>query len=65
MTYTLSGGNIILSWEPEITGWVLESSSDLGVSDTWEPVLDLDNDNIVSVPMTGVPKNFFRLRKDP
>jgi hypothetical protein len=54
----------LLSWDPESTGWVLESSSDLGASDTWDPVPGVVN-NSVSVPMTGVPKNFFRLRKDP
>jgi hypothetical protein len=61
---TRAGNLITLSWQPEITGWVLESSTDLGVSDAWSLVPGVSN-NSVSVSMDGVPKNFFRLRKDP
>ncbi len=65
LSYALNGDNITLSWEPEIPGWILESSTDLGVGDDWNPLPDANNDNSVTVPMTGVPKNFFRLRKNP
>ncbi len=65
LSYALNGDDITLSWEPEIPGWILESSTDLGVGDDWNPVPDANNDNSVTVPMTGVPNNFFRLRKNP
>ncbi len=65
LVYTLVDGNIILSWEQNIDGWILESSTDLGVGDDWSPVPYPNNNNSVTVPMAGVPKNFFRLRKNP
>lgn len=64
LTYTQNGSDITLSWELDIPGWILESSTDLGVGDHWDPVPGVVN-NSVTLDMTGVPKNFFRLRKDP
>lgn len=64
LAYTQDGGNFTLSWEQEIPGWILESSTDLGVEDDWAPVPGVVN-NSVTLDMTGTPKNFFRLRKDP
>lgn len=61
---TQSGGNVTLSWEQNIPGWILESSTDLGSSDLWDPVPGVVN-NSVTLSTSGVPKNFFRLRKDP
>jgi hypothetical protein len=64
LTCVQDGNNFTLSWEQNIPGWVLESSTDLGKDDAWDPVPGVEN-NSVSVPTAGVPKNFFRLRKDP
>jgi hypothetical protein len=63
LSYARDGGNFILSWQPQITGWTLESSTDLA-PDSWTPVTGVAN-NSVSVPMTGVPKKFFRLKEIP
>ncbi len=63
LSATTSGNNIVLSWPPAVTGWVLESSTDLGLADTWDPVPGVVN-NSVSVPMTD-PSNFFRLKQNP
>ena len=63
LSYSIDNGNFVLSWPTETTGWTLESSTDLGASDLWDPVPGVDN-NSVSVPITA-PKNFFRLKKNP
>jgi hypothetical protein len=61
-----NGSNVTLSWEQNIPGWILESSIDLGVSDQWDPVPGVDyENNSVTLSTAGVPKNFFRLRKNP
>jgi hypothetical protein len=62
LSYAIQGGSFVLSWPVETTGWTLESSTDLGDPDTWDPVPGVDN-NSVSVPMTA-PKNFFRLKSN-
>jgi hypothetical protein len=38
LSYDLDNGNFVLSWPVETTGWTLESSTDLGDSDIWDPV---------------------------
>jgi hypothetical protein len=63
LSYSIDNGNFVLSWPAETTGWMLESSTDLGIADAWDPVPSVVN-NSVSVPMTE-PKNFFRLKKNP
>jgi hypothetical protein len=63
LSYSIESGNFILSWPAETTGWMLESSTDLGSTDLWDPVPGVVG-NSVSVPMTE-PKNFFRLKKNP
>jgi hypothetical protein len=63
LSYAIQDGNFLLSWPTETTGWTLESSTDLGAADIWDPVPGVDN-NSVSVPMTA-PKNFFRLKMNP
>lgn len=63
LSYSIESGDCIVSWPPETTGWTLESSTDLGVADLWDPVPGVAN-NSVSVPLTA-PMNFFRLKKDP
>jgi hypothetical protein len=63
LSHRIENGNFIVSWPPETTGWTLESSTDLGFADAWDPVPGVAN-NSVSVPMTA-PKNFFRLKKNP
>jgi hypothetical protein len=63
LSYAIQDGNFVLSWPAETTGWTLESSTDLGTPDTWDPVPGVV-DNSVSVPMTA-PRNFFRLKKNP
>lgn len=63
LSCAIQDGNFVLSWPTETTGWILESSTDLGGSDTWDPVSGVSN-NSVSVPMMA-PKNFFRLKKTP
>jgi len=40
----------------DVTGWVLESSTDLGIGDVWDPVPGVV-DNSVTVPMDDFPKN--------
>jgi hypothetical protein len=60
---SIDNGNFVLSWPAETTGWTLESSTDLGDPDLWDPVPGVVG-NSVSVPMTE-PKNFFRLKKNP
>jgi hypothetical protein len=57
LSYIIESGNFVLSWPAETIGWTLESSTDLGADDIWDPVPGVDN-NSVSVPMTA-PKNFF------
>lgn len=64
LAWTKNSGSITLSWEPERIGWILESSTDLGVGDTWDPVPGVVN-NSVTVPTIGVPQNFFRLKLSP
>jgi hypothetical protein len=64
LTYTQNGSNITLSWETNIPGWILQSSTDLGAGDDWDPVPGVVN-NSVSVSKVGVPKNFFRLKTNP
>jgi len=64
LTCTQNEGSVTLSWEQNIAGWILESSTDLGAGDDWDPVPGVVN-NSVNVSMTGAPKNFFRLRKNP
>jgi hypothetical protein len=64
LSQTRDGNNLALSWELGIPGWILESSTDLGFVDIWDPVPNVD-DNSVTLDMTGVPKKFFRLRNDP
>jgi hypothetical protein len=59
-----NGSNVTLSWEQNIPGWILESSTDLGVTDAWETVPGVEK-NSVTLSTIGVPKNFFRLRKNP
>ncbi len=63
LSYSIDNGDFVLSWPEETTGWTLESSTDLGIADAWDPVPSVIN-NSVSVPMTE-PKNFFRLKKNP
>lgn len=63
LSYDHDNGNFVLSWPVETTGWTLESSTDLGDSDIWDPVAGVVN-NSVSVPMTAA-RNFFRLKKNP
>lgn len=63
LSYAIQDNNFVLSWPEETTGWTLESSTDLGIADAWDPVPSVVN-NSVSVPMTA-PKNFFRLKTNP
>jgi hypothetical protein len=65
LTYTQNGDSITLSWEESIRGWILQSSTDLGVADAWDTIPDLDNNNSVTVSLANVPKNFFRLKTNP
>jgi hypothetical protein len=64
LSQTRVGKELTLSWELGIPGWILESSTDLGIADIWYPVLGVEN-NSVTLDTTNVPKNFFRLRNDP
>jgi hypothetical protein len=63
LSYHIDNGNFVVSWPAETTGWTLESSTDLGGEDNWDPVPGVTG-NSVAVPMTTA-SNFFRLRKDP
>jgi hypothetical protein len=66
LSYVLNGNSFTLSWEPATIGWTLESSTDLDMNDAWTPVTDPPVvNNSVTLDITGVPKRFFRLRKDP
>lgn len=63
LSYVLNGNSFTLSWEPAAIGWTLESSTDLG--SIWTVVTDPPVvNNSVTLDITGVPKRFFRLRKD-
>jgi hypothetical protein len=62
LSITRSGSNVILSWPEDVSGWTLESSTDLGISDLWDPVIGVSN-NSVTVPLNG-SKEFFRLKKN-
>jgi hypothetical protein len=62
LSITRSGDHLILSWPADVSGWSLESSTDLGNQDDWSPVPGV-LDNSVTVPSDG-PRNFFRLKKD-
>jgi len=61
-----SGDSLLLSWSTGFAGYSLQSSSDLGQSDSWLPVaetiLSEDGMNSVSLPMTST-QQFFRLAK--
>lgn len=64
LSYSRSGNLFTLSWPEDVTGWTLESSTDLGDQDLWDPVPGVVN-NSVTLDMTGFPKNFFRLKSNP
>jgi hypothetical protein len=64
LTITRSGNGLTLSWPAQVTGWILESSTDLGLGDTWEPVPGVV-DHSVTLDISGVPENFFRLKSVP
>ena len=62
LSITRSGSNVILSWPEDVSGWTLESSTDLGNLDDWSPVPGVVA-NSVTVPLNG-SKEFFRLKKN-
>lgn len=62
LSYTNSGGNLTLAWPLNVTGWTLESSTNLSVANSWNPVPGVVS-NSVSVPMTS-SQEFFRLKQD-
>lgn len=59
LNLTRTGGQIILSWNPDLSGWDLESTSTLpGTS--WAPVLGATGNSITFTP--GAGQVFYRLR---
>lgn len=59
-----SGSSVTLSWPAAVTGYVLETSSDLTAA-SWTAVPGVVN-NSVTLPLTpAVLKQFFRLRSTP
>jgi hypothetical protein len=61
----LSGGNALISWPAAVTGYQLQSSSDLGNAIGWgsvpQQVTVTNGSNVVTVPVSGT--QFYRLKK--
>lgn len=66
LSFSVSGGNLRLSWPRYAVHFVLESSPELGPGASWTPVSTTITDNgtelTVTVPIAGT-QQFFRLRR--
>jgi len=60
LNVSVSGGDLILSWQPSAIGATLETTSDLTPPATWAPVSGSTTTNLVSIPI-GPNRAFFRL----
>jgi hypothetical protein len=62
LNYSLSGTSLTLSWDPSITGYVLESATQLPTTPTsWTPVSGVVSNSVTVDASTG--KQFYRLLK--
>jgi len=59
LSYQLTGAELTISWPGELTGFMLESTSDL-LTPTWEEVDGVNNNNVTVDSSQGT--RFFRLR---
>lgn len=60
---SVANGLVTVSWQPEVTGYTLESSTGLDDPEDWLPVSGVVN-NSVTLPIDGFEREFFRLRRD-
>lgn len=66
ISYSVSGGDIVVSWPTEYTGWLLErqtNSLSAGLSTNWETVAGSASVSTTNFPLTEAPAQFFRMRK--
>ncbi len=65
ITYTVSAGQITLTWPSNYTGWYLQSQTNLlntGLSNNWITVSGSESTNQVTLPVAGTnPAVFFRM----
>jgi autotransporter-associated beta strand protein len=65
ITYTVSAGQITLTWPSNYTGWYLQSQTNglnAGLSNNWVTVSGSQNTNQVTLPVAGTnPAVFFRM----
>ena len=59
LSYQLTGAELTISWPGELTGFMLESTSDL-LTPTWEEVDGVNNNSVTVDSSQGT--RFFRLR---
>ena len=64
LTITPSGGNVVLTWPTNYSGFTLQSTTNLGSSAVWStnspPPVVLNGQNVVTNPISGA-QQFFRL----
>jgi hypothetical protein len=60
LNHSLSGTSLTLSWDPSITGYVLESAAQLPAT-SWTPVPGVVSNSVTVDASTG--KQFYRLLK--
>ena len=58
--FSVGAGGLTLSWDETLTGFILESTTDLG-SNQWAPVAGVSN-NSITIQMSE-PARFYRLKQ--
>ncbi len=66
INFSVSGGNLTLSWPSGYTGWILQTQTNalsVGLTTNWVDVAGSDTTNSITVPILPTnPTVFFRLR---
>ena len=66
ITFSVSGGNMTLSWPPSYLGWILQvqtNSLSKGISSNWVDVANSGNVTTTNIPINSTtPTAFYRLR---
>lgn len=61
LTITYVGNQAIVSWDPSVTGWTLQTNNNLSTG-TWDNYLGaVNNNSVTNTPPTGTV--FFRLKQ--
>lgn len=63
ITFSVSGGNLVLSWPQDHTGWTLQAqtnSTTVGLGTNWVDVVGSTATNQISIPLSG--SGYFRLK---